>query len=114
MTEKEKEIHNEAAKLCEELRGLMKRLDEENKSNDTDYCDNQFNELESKYNVEAVIYVIENCFKPFKVVTDNNGEHTIRPMVWYNIVNCKQNTLLSTAMKLNAFLNLSNVTTSPV
>ena len=103
MTEKEKEIHNEAAKICEELKSLIKRTKEEGKLEDIEYCDQQLEELESKHSVEAVIYLIENCYKPFKVVV-HNGEYTIRPFVWYNIGNCKPNTLIETTMKLNTFL----------
>ena len=104
MTEEEKKVHNEAAKLCKEIKSFIQRTTKENKQEDTEYCEQQLNELESKYSVESVIYVIENCYKPFKVIVDNNGKCTIRPMVWYNIANCKQNTLLSTAMQLQTFL----------
>lgn len=103
MTKEEKEVHNEAAKLCKEIKSLLGKIKEENKSEDTKYCDKQFDELESKFSVEAVIYVIENCFKPFKVKV-HNGKYAICPMVWYNIGNCEPNTLLSTAMQLQAFL----------
>ena len=102
--EEEKKVHNEAAKLCKEIKSLIERTTKENKLEDIEYCDNQLNELESKYSVEAVIYVIENCYKPFKVMVEDNGKYTIRPMVWYNIGNCEPNTLLSTAMKINTFL----------
>ena len=100
----DKKVHNEAASLCKEIKSLIERIKEENKSEDMEYCDKQFNELESKFSVEAVVYVIENCYKPFKVEVDDNGKCTIRPMVWYNIANCKPNTLLCTTMKLQAFL----------
>ena len=104
MTEKEKKIHNEAAKLSKEIKSLIERITKENKLEDTEYCEKQLNKLEGKYNVEAVVYVIENCYKPFKVKIDDNGKCTICPTVWYNISNCKQNTLLSTAMQLKIFL----------
>ena len=103
MTQENKKVHNEAAKLCKDIKSLLKKVAEENKSEDEEYCEKQLNELEGKYSVESVIYVIENCFKPFKVEV-NDGKYTIRPIVWYNIANCKPNTLLSTAMKLQTFL----------
>lgn len=104
MTEERKKVHNEAASLCKEIKSLIERTKKENKLEDIEYCDKQLNELESKYSVESVIYVIENCYKPFKVMAEDNGKYTIRPMVWYNIANCKPNTLLSTAMELQALL----------
>ena len=104
MTEERKKVHNEAAMLCKEIKSLIERTTKENKLEDTEYCDKQLNELESKYSVEAVIYVIENCYKPFKVMTESNGKYTILSSRWYNIGDCEPNTLLSTAMKINAFL----------
>lgn len=104
MTQEDKKVHNEAAKLCKDIKSLLKKVAEENKSEDEEYCEKQLNELEGKYSVESVIYVIENCYKPFKVSVGDNGKYTIHPMVWYNIANCEPNTLLSTAMKLQTFL----------
>lgn len=104
MTKEQKEIHNEAARLCKEVKALIERITEEDRLEDTEYCEEQVNELESKYSTQAVIYMIENCYKPFKVVADDDGKYTIRSFVWYNISDCNQNTLLRTAMKLHKFL----------
>lgn len=104
MEEKAKEIHNEAARLCKELKSLIERITKENKLEDVDYCEKQFNELESKYSIESVIYVIENCYKPFKVIIDDNGRYTIRSLMWYNVANCEPNTLLSTTMQIQTLL----------
>ena len=104
MTQEDKKVHNEAAELCKDIKSLLKKVAEENKSEDEEYCEKQLNELEGKYSVESVIYIIENCYKPFKVSMGDNGKHTIHTMVWYNIANCEPNTLLSTAMKLQTFL----------
>ena len=104
MTEEEKKTHNEAAKLSKEIKSLIERITKENKLEDVEYCEKQLNELESKYSVESVIYVIENCYKPFKVMVDDNGKYTIHPMVWYNVSNCKPNTLLSTTMQIQTLL----------
>lgn len=104
MTEKEKKVHNEAAKLCKEIKSFIERTTKENKQEDTEYCEQQLSELESKYSVESIVYVIENFYKPFKVKRNKRGEYTIRSIVWYNITDCKPNTLLSTTMKLHTFL----------
>ena len=104
MTEEEKKVHNEAAKLCKEIKSFIERTTKENKQEDTEYCKQQLNELENKYSVESVVYAIENCCKPFKVKRNKRGEYTIHSMVWYNITDCKPNTLLSTTMKLYKFL----------
>lgn len=104
MEQEEKKTHNEAAKLSKEIKSLIERITKENKSEDTEYCDKQLSELGSKYSIKSVIYVIEKCYKPFKVKINNNGKYTIRSMVWYNITDCKPNTLLSTTMKLHTFL----------
>lgn len=104
MTEEQKKVHNEAAKLCKEIKSLIEKTTKENKQEDTEYCEQQLNELGSKYSIKAVVYTIEKYYKPFKVKINKNGEYTIRSMVWYNITNCKPNTLLSTTMKLHTFL----------
>lgn len=104
LVEERKKVHNEAASLCKEIKSLIERTKKENKLEDIEYCDKQLNELESKYSVEAVIYVIENCYKPFKVMAEGDDKYTILSSRWYNIANCKPNTLLCTAMKINAFL----------
>lgn len=103
-TKGEEKVRDEAAIFCKEIKSLLEKMKKQNKLEDTEYCDKQFDELESKFSIEAVIYVIENFFKPFNVRIDGNGKYTIRPIVWYNIANCNPGTLLSTAMELNSFL----------